>query len=154
MANAQYNSKVSHQKPKEVEVRLVEKWSIEDIVELYKVGGWWREHYDPAGIPELIQGSYAFVVAVDLSSGKAIGMGRIISDGVSDAYIQDVVVLKAWRGKGLGIRIVKTLLNYCLENKLQWIGLIAEPGTKAFYTPLGFQVLPGEPMVYKPEPED
>ena len=73
-------------------------------------------------------------------------MGRVVSDGVSDAYIQDVVVLDDWRGKGIGKAIVKKLLDFCLEHKLLWIGLVAEPGTKGLYTPLGFKTLPGEPI--------
>jgi GNAT superfamily N-acetyltransferase len=137
--------------PSEIEIRLVETWPELELVELYKAGGWWLDHYDPAGIIQLIRGSFAFAVAINKSSGKAVGMGRAISDGVSDAYIQDVVVLKEWRGKGIGLNIVRTILNYCLENKLHWIGLVAEPGTRSFYKPLGFKKLPGEPMVYKPE---
>ncbi len=148
-----YNE-LSQKKEKNPEIRLVKNWVIEDIIALYKAGGWWLEQYDPSGIPALIKESYAFAIAFDKTSGKAIGMGRVISDGVSDAYIQDVVVLKIWRGKGIGIKIIKRLLDYCLDNKLVWIGLIAEPGTKDFYIPLGFKTLPGEPMVFKPEDHD
>jgi GNAT superfamily N-acetyltransferase len=136
--------------PSGIEIRLVDTWPEQELVELYRTGGWWLEHYDPAGIPSLVKGSYAFAVAIEKRSGKAVGMGRAISDGVSDAYIQDVVVLKEWRGKGIGLGIVNTILNYCLGNKLHWIGLIAEPGTRSFYEPLGFKILPGEPMVLKP----
>jgi GNAT superfamily N-acetyltransferase len=135
----------------DIVIKLVQDWRADEIVELYKAGGWWRDSYDPSGIPALIRGSYAFAIALDTQNEKAIGMGRAISDGVSDAYIQDVVVLKAWRGKRIGIKIIETILDYCMGNKLLWIGLVAEPGTKSFYIPLGFKVLPGEPMVFQPE---
>ncbi len=134
--------------PPDIEIRIVDEWSIDDIVKLYKVGGWWKDHYDPNRIPALITGSFAFALAVDLT-GTAIGMGRIISDGVSDAYIQDLVVLQEWRGKGIGKAIIKLLLDHCLKKKLSWIGLIAEPGTTEFYTPLGFKSLPGEPLIFQ-----
>jgi GNAT superfamily N-acetyltransferase len=134
-----------------IEIKLVIAWPSKDIVELYKAGGWWKDTYDPVGIPGVISGSFAFAVAINQVTGTAIGMGRVISDGVSDAYIQDVVVLDDWRGKGLGKAIVKKLLDFCLDHKLHWIGLVAEPGTKGLYTPLGFKTLPGEPMVYRPE---
>jgi GNAT superfamily N-acetyltransferase len=136
---------------KQLEFRLIESWPANDIVELYKAGGWWHDDYDPTGIPALIKGSFAFMLAIDLSSSHAIGMGRAVSDGVSDAYIQDVVVLDDWRGKGVGKKIVQKLLEYCIDKKLLWIGLVAEPGTKEFYLPLGFKILPGEPLVYQPE---
>ena len=139
------------QLPPDVELRFVTSWSDHDLVELYKAGGWWKEHYDPSGLHALIHGSFAFVVALHKPINTAIGMGRAISDGVSDAYIQDVVVLENWRRKGIGLNIVKALLDFCLEKNLVWIGLVAEPGTQWFYKPLGFKILSGEPMVYQPE---
>jgi len=119
-------------------------------VQLYKAGGWWKDHYRSEGLNKLIKGSFAFAVAVD-ANGKAIGMGRAISDGISDAWIQDVAVLEEMRGRGIGRAIVKALLEHCKENGLGWIGLVAEPGTRSFYAPLGFKELPGEPMVYEKE---
>ena len=130
---------------------MVQDWPNEQIVELYKSGGWWEEHYSPDGLDALIKGSFAFAVAVDASTGIAIGMGRAISDGVSDAWLQDRVVLDAYRKHGVGRAIIQKLLDYCLTKGLTWIGLVAEPGSKEFYKPLGFETLPGEPMVYKKE---
>lgn len=151
MANPSNPTDSSTPDKDKVDIRIVGEWPSDEIVELYKAGGWWKDSYNPSGIPGVIQGSFAFVIAIEIETGRAIGMGRAISDGVSDAYIQDVVVLKTWRGKGIGIKIVDALLNYCLDNDLLWIGLIAEPGTKSFYSPLGFKTLPGEPMVFQSE---
>lgn len=132
-------------------IEMVHDWPKEQIVELYKSGGWWEEHYDADGLDALIKGSFAFAVAVDPSTGLAIGMGRAISDGVSDAWLQDIVVLDDYRNRGIGHTIIEKLLKFCLSKGLTWIGLVAEPGTKEFYKPLGFDTLPGEPMVYKKE---
>lgn len=152
MSKPQQLNEIDNNNPN-IELRKVTEWPAEEIVKLYKAGGWWKEQYDIIGIPALIKGSFAFIIALENSKGKdrAIGMGRAISDGVSDTYIQDIVVLDEWRGKGIGSRIIKTLIEYCKEKKLLWIGLIAEPGTSTFYLPLGFKPLPGEPMVYEPE---
>ena len=123
---------------KNVEIRRIKSWPVEEIVSLYKAGGWWKDSYDSAGISALITGSFAFVVAIDPTSGKAIGMGRVLSDGVSDAYIQDVVVVSAFRRQDIGKKIVGTLIDYCLSKGITWIGVIAEPGSDQFYTALGF----------------
>ena len=131
-----------------VEYRIVDRWDREEIISLYMEGGWWKEGYGRDGIAPLIGGSFAFMVAVDSETGGAIGMGRAISDGVSDAYIQDVVVFRAWRGRGIGGEIIGRLLAHCLERGLVWVGLVAEPGTGDFYRRLGFKELKGEPMVY------
>jgi len=135
-----------------IEVKIVDSWSEKEIIELYKIGGWWKKSYDPSGIKYLIKGSFAFVVAVDKTTKKAIGMGRLISDGVSDAYIQDTVVLPEYRDRGIGGMIVKTLLNYCLSKGILWLGLIAEPNQEKFYSTLGFKKLEKYvPMKYPTE---
>jgi GNAT superfamily N-acetyltransferase len=124
---------------KSIEVKIVSEWNIQDIMELYKVGGWWKDTYDPAGIPALIRGSFAFAVAVDTENGKTIGMGRVLSDRVSDAYIQDLIVFQQYRRHHVGTKIVQALLEYCQVKGITWIALIAEPGTDGFYQTLGFK---------------
>ena len=135
-----------------IEIKLVKDWPEGDIVNLYKAGGWWKEHYDSSGIKRLIDGSFVFAVAVEKKSGKAVGMGRVISDGVSDAYIQDLVVLPEYRKQGVGKQIVESLLDKCLSEGLHWVGLIAEPGQDKFYTALGFKQMENHvPMKYRME---
>ena len=137
--------------PTDVEIKAVVSWSADDIVELYKAGGWWKDSYDPSRIPDLIKGSYLFSVIVQKGTGKAIGMGRILSDGVSDAYLQDIVVLPEFRGQGLGKQLVTFLLDTCLSKGILWIGLIAEPDQDGFYRPLNFKIMDGYvPMRYHP----
>ena len=47
---------------------------------------------------------------------KPIGMGRIVGDGAIYFYIQDVAVDPAYQGKGIGTRIMESLLEYIREN--------------------------------------
>ncbi len=124
---------------KTIEVKIVSAWKKEDIIELYKAGGWWKDTYDPSEIPGLIRGSFAFAVAVDNNSGKAIGMGRVLSDHISDAYIQDLIVFQQYRRHHVGTKLVQALLDYCQSKGVTWIALIAEPGTDVFYQTLGFK---------------
>jgi GNAT superfamily N-acetyltransferase len=137
---------------KQIEIRLVDSWPVDEIVTLYKAGGWWKDTYDKAGIPRLIKGSFAFAVAVDQKKGNAIGMGRVLSDSISDAYIQDVVILPAYRGKNLGKKLVQVLVDFCISKGIEWIGLIAEPGSSQFYKTLGFKPMEHYiPMLYVKE---
>ncbi len=114
---------------------------VEAIIELYRAGGWWEEsEHARASLPDLVRGSFCFVVARS-PGGDLVGMARAISDGVSDAYIQDVVVHEAWRGRGIGRELVRRVRDVCVAHRLEWIGLVAEPGTAPFYEELGFEVL-------------
>lgn len=122
---------------------------VQDVIALYKSAGWWQESPEATKIiPGMILGSFCFMVA-RTDEGKIIGMGRVISDGCSDAYIQDVVVLKEYRGSGIGRELILRLTRVCEEQKIGWIGLIAEPGTREFYERLGYGPLEGyQPMLY------
>lgn len=139
-----------------VELHVVTAWNPGEIVTLYRSAGWWQEgRDDPSEIPDLIRGSLVFVVAVDRASGRAVGMGRAISDGVSDAYIQDLMVLPEYRGRGIGGAILRRVLGACRDRGIGWIGLIAEGGSGDFYRRLGFGVDEGDvPMMYRGGGED
>ena len=135
-----------------IEIRLVDSWSTDEIVELYKAGGWWKESYDRSLINQMIDGSFIFAVVVDTTIDKAVGMGRVISDRISDAYIQDLVVLPKYRGHGIGKKLVDSLIKQCLSNGIVWIGVIAEPGSDKLYRGLGFKPMKDHiPMLYQLE---
>ncbi len=136
-----------------IRVELVKAWEEKPIMNLYEAGGWWKEYMDSSRLPELISRSYLFAVAVDGSTGKSVGMGRVISDGIADAYIQDVVVLSEFRRMGVGSKIISALLKGCRSRGITWIGLIAQPGTEAIYRSLGFEPMEGHvPMLYQGTP--
>ncbi|MGA2914015.1 MAG: GNAT family N-acetyltransferase [Methanoregula sp.] len=133
-----------------IAIQLVHAWNRDEIANLYRAGGWWKEEYDLTELPHLIQGSFLFAVAVDLKTGHAVGTGRVISDGVSDGYIQDLVVLPKYRKSGIGTQIVSILVKKCIELGISWIGLIAEPGTENFYMPSGFHPMEGHtPLIFR-----
>jgi ribosomal protein S18 acetylase RimI-like enzyme len=129
-------------------VKIVNTWNELEIADLYRAGGWWKEEYRSEELPLLIRGSFLFAVAIEKKTGRAVGMGRMLSDGVSDGYIQDLVVLPAFRTFGIGSKILSTLVGNGREKGLTWIALIAEPGTEKFYLPLGFNKMEGYvPMI-------
>jgi GNAT superfamily N-acetyltransferase len=133
----------------EFKVEIVKSWQEDPIEELYRAGGWWKKGMDKHRLNELIQSSFLFAVAIDISIRKTVGMGRVISDGISDAYFQDIVVLPEFRGRGVGRMILEALLGECLARKISWIALIAEPKTADFYSSLGFTPVIGYvPMLY------
>lgn len=121
---------------------------LRQIVALYAGQGWWDKNDTDLLAAGLIKNSHCFLAAMD--GDRVAGMGRAISDGVSDAYIQDVAVLKEYRGRGLGSRIVLGLKKRLKADGIKWVGLIAQDGSSAFYEPLGFKLIKrGRPMMLK-----
>jgi aralkylamine N-acetyltransferase len=123
----------------DIDVRFVKEWPEDEIVKLYKAGGWWNDSYDKKGLSYLIKNSFCFTVVIDKKTKKTIGMGRVISDGVSDAYIQDLVILPECRKKGVGKKLTCALINYCKSKNVNWIALISEPDQEDFYKKIGFK---------------
>ncbi|MCX8059181.1 MAG: GNAT family N-acetyltransferase [Spirochaetes bacterium] len=123
----------------DLKIKIIRKIEKEKIIELYKDAGWWdkNDEKDSSLIKKIIKGSYIFVGA--FLNNRLVGIGRVLSDGVSDAYIQDVVVSKDYRKQGIGSKIVEFILIYLKSKKINWIALIGEPGTENFYKKLGFE---------------
>jgi len=131
-------------------VRPIKSALTEELKDLYKDAGWWDPSYDlnPGFLNYIVKDSAVFAGA--FYKKKLIGMGRALSDLVSDAYIQDVTVLKEYRGKGIGKIIIQTLVEELKKKGVDWIGLVAEPGTSSFYKELGFDELKDHiPLKYK-----
>lgn len=86
------------------------------------------------------------LVAGAFAGESLIGMARAISDGVSDAYIQDVAVSCRYRRRGLGAGLIRLLTARLSERGIDWIGLVGVPGSEAFYASLGGQAQPGHTL--------
>lgn len=75
-----------------------------------------------------------------------IGMARVIGDGVLNLYIQDVIIAKGYRSKGLGARVLAQIITdlQSVAPKECTIGLMAAKGQSAFYTRFGFTARPND----------
>ena len=124
-----------------IDIRVITSAREDELIRLYKDAGWWKKEYDKdtTFLKALVPNSACFVGAFHKNS--MVGMGRALSDLSSDAYIQDVVVLKLFRGKGIGSKIIKKLVVFLQQHHVDWIGLIAKPNTSLFYVKLGFETL-------------
>ncbi len=121
---------------------------LEQIISLYRLEGWWDDSPDnPDLVARIVAGSHCFMVVID--GDEVIGMGRAISDRASDAYIQDVTVKTAYRGRGIGTQIIARLIDRLHRDGLYWIGLIAERNSHPFYERLGFNKMPNSVAMLK-----
>ena len=133
-----------------IEYLIVKEADRDQIIALYKQAGWWTasDDEDVSFVDGIISSTFKFAIA--RTEGKIVGMGRAISDGVSDAYIQDVTVDQKYRKKGIGSGIIRLLVKSLKAEKIGWIGLISEPGAENFYNELGFEVMKDHtPYIYK-----
>ncbi|PKL60940.1 MAG: N-acetyltransferase [Methanomicrobiales archaeon HGW-Methanomicrobiales-4] len=125
-----------HHEP--IEFKIVREWDCGEIVDLYRSAGWWEEYYDPNGIQLLISGSFIFMLGISTRTGKAVAMGRILSDRIKIGYIQDLCVLSELRGMRIGTNLLGALIQAGQSAGLSSLHLVAEPGTISFYEKSGF----------------
>ena len=69
-----------------------------------------------------------------------IGFGRATTDGVFRAVLWDVVVDKRYQNKGLGRKIVQTILHSNKVSKVEKV-YIMTTNCKTFYANLGFKIV-------------
>lgn len=75
---------------------------------------------------------------------QLVGMGRIVGDGGYVFLLQEVIVLKEFRGQGIGSRIVTRLLERIDELALERanVVLMSSLDHEGFYERFGFQRRP------------
>lgn len=100
--------------------------------------------FDTAALPETPD----LGVATCWSAGSLVGLARVVGDGVTIAYLQDVLVHPRFQRRGIGRRLVE-LVFAALDDVRQHVLLTdAEPGQRTFYESLGFT----EAHDVRPEP--
>jgi predicted GNAT family N-acyltransferase len=79
------------------------------------------------------------LLAIDRQS-HPIGTGRLLADG----HIGRMAVARAWRGRGVGSRILQGLLDNARAAGLHAVFLHAQRGAEGFYRSAGFRTEGGE----------
>ena len=133
------NAAENNAAPEDVVVRLLEKTEMpgaaKRVEALFRNAGWIAEKEPATCIPAMLLNS--FCVAGAFHKGRLIGMMRALSDGVSDAYLIDMVVDPVFRGHGVASRILETITSHLKNLGIDWIVCISVPGVEKLYLKLG-----------------
>ncbi len=68
--------------------------------------------------------------------GEQVGFARAVSDGAVMGYLADVYVLPGWRGRGLGLELVRETVDGAGGRALRW--LLHTADAQGLYARLGF----------------
>lgn len=110
-----------------------------EILELYKSVGWSNYYENPGMLKEAYKNSLFIMGA--FSDCKLIGIIRVVGDGYSIIYIQDIIVTPAYQRKGIGKRLLDAILEK-YDTVYQKILLTDnQPKTIAFYKKAGFETV-------------
>ena len=81
-----------------------------------------------------------------VADGAVIGTARVVGDGFTVFYIQDVIVNPEYQRMGVGLAMMKAIMNYICGNACNGaiVGLMAAKGKEKFYEKFGFWMRPTE----------
>ena len=107
-----------------------------ELVTLYGSVGWTAYTRDPAMVAAAVAGSSRVVIARD---GPAlVGLARVITDGASICFLQDVLVHPDRQRAGIGGRLVRAALEPYAHVRQTVLLTDDDPGVATFYRALGF----------------
>jgi GNAT superfamily N-acetyltransferase len=99
---------------------------------------YWSPGISRALVEKAIAGSMPF--GLYGPDGAQAGFARVVTDGSLFAYLRDVFVLGAHRGKGLGMWLAESAINHPdLATVKRW--MLSTSDAHGLYAKLGFEVL-------------
>jgi GNAT superfamily N-acetyltransferase len=105
-----------------------------DAIHAYITGSYWARGRSKAQMRAAIEGS-ARVIGLYRGTEQA-GFARVVSDGVTFAYLADVYVLEGHRGDGRGLALVREAVEREPWSAMRWH--LATRDAHSLYERFGF----------------
>lgn len=108
----------------------------EELIALYESVGWSAYTTAPDRLVAAIHGSTCVVTArID---GQLCGLARVVGDGATIAYLQDVLVSPGFQRRGIGKSLVSKVFEQFDDVRQKILITDDEPAQHSFYRSLGF----------------
>ena len=122
-----------------ITIRKQEIVKLEDVLHLYQAVGWTNYTHQPEMLEQALSHSLAIYVALD--DDTVVGLIRLIGDGFSSVFVQDLIVLPSYQCQGIGSALMKEALE-AYKDAYQ-VQLVTEQTEKTlgFYRSMGFEIL-------------
>lgn len=122
---------------------------VQQLLELFKVAAFWARERRVEDLEKAI--AYSNPVVSAWQDDQLVGFARATSDGVYRATIWDVVVHPEHQSKGIGRKLVETVLSHPHVNQVERVYLMTTFKEK-FYERVGFQRNSSTTMVLHQQP--
>ena len=74
---------------------------------------------------------------------ELVGYVDVVSDGVADAYIRDLVVHPQHQRQGIGTQLVSLTIDQLRQTRVRMVSFVFDPKLTPFYRNLGFHIVAG-----------
>ena len=113
--------------------------SIDDVLPLYQAVGWTNYTNQPQMLEQALSHSLATYLARD--GEKIVGLVRLVGDGFSSVFVQDLIVLPSYQRQGIGSALMKQALADYKDVYQVQLATDESEKTLGFYRSLGFETL-------------
>lgn len=110
---------------------------VEQLLDLYGSVGWSKYTNDPRTLLDGVNNSLR-VVTAHSEDGTLVGLARVVGDGYTIVYLQDVLVRPEWQRTGVGRWLMKEAFLPYQDVRQQVLLTEDEPRQRAFYESMGF----------------
>jgi ribosomal protein S18 acetylase RimI-like enzyme len=115
---------------------------VDAVYEFLANHAYWAKGRPRETVERLIREAARVVGLYD--DGRQVGFSRTVSDGASVTYLADVYVLPEYRGRGLGVELVRETVEAGPFKDTRW--LLHTRDAHALYEKFGFRK-PGERLL-------
>jgi GNAT superfamily N-acetyltransferase len=91
------------------------------VCEFLTTEAYWGSWRGRAEIERQLDTAWRVIGAYERSTGAMVGFGRAVSDHVALAYLADVFVLRDHRGRGVGDRLVRAMVEEGPGAAMRWM---------------------------------
>ena len=113
--------------------------SIDDVLHLYQAVGWTNYTNPPQMLEQALSHSLATYLARD--GEEIVGLVRLVGDGFSSVFVQDLIVLPSYQRQGIGSALMKEALGDYKDAYQVQLATEQTEKTVEFYRSLGFETL-------------
>lgn len=96
-----------------------------------------------------LENSYFYICCYD--ENNLIGFLDVVSNGVTDAYIQDVIVHPDYQRKGIGTNLINTAIDKLKQDHIYAISVLFDEELAPFYKRFGFNIMMAGQMISREE---
>ena len=122
-----------------ITIKKQEIVKLDDVLHLYQAVGWTNYTHQPQMLEQALSHSLATYLARD--GEEIVGLVRLVGDGFSSVFVQDLIVLPTYQRQGIGSDLMKEALgDYKDAYQVQLVTEETEK-TLGFYRSLGFETL-------------
>ena len=122
-----------------ITIRKQEIVKLEDVLHLYQAVDWTNYTNQPQMLEQSLAHSLAIYVARD--GEKIVGLVRLVGDGFSSVFVQDLIVLPSYQRQGIGSDLMKEALGDFKDAYQVQLATEQTEKTLGFYRSLGFETL-------------